>query len=189
MQDLSSACEHCYPQVKQCSFLFGIVQLEDFFHELPFPSRWSRWVTTLELSHISLPFRLSRKAGKPRIIRNEVEVIHCVHNHEQAITSTENLHIQDSDLAYTGLDLRPHPRVDLDIFLDQIRIVRKIEGLAIAFHTGEKEETKRKKKQGRRKVSQARWKAGAENEKEGRQNQGRRMSRTMGQWSLMREQP
>ena len=109
-------------------------QFKDPLHQLPLPGGGSGWVAALKTGDVGLPFGLARKGGEACVVGHEIEVVDSVHDHEQPVLQAVDLHIQNADFSDSRLDFGPHMRMHRNILIDELRIVSKIEGLAIAFH-------------------------------------------------------
>lgn len=126
--------QHAASHVIETGFLSGS-ELEHLLHQLPLlVRRGVRIRSVLELGHILLPLFLTGKGRKPRVILLPVKVVHRIHYHEQPVTLQIDLHVQNPDLADTGLDFRPHPGMYLPVLPDQLRIVLQCQCLAISLH-------------------------------------------------------
>ena len=83
----------------------SVVEVEHALHQLPFAVGGSVGVTTLEAGNERFPFSLAGKGGETCHGSVPVEIIHCVHDHEQLIAEDIDLHLQDTYFADTVAEL------------------------------------------------------------------------------------
>ena len=108
--------------------------MENTLHHLPFLVGCGIVVARLELSHMCLPFSLSRQGGKSAHCRIPVEVGRSVNNHHKACALNVNLHFENAHSLYATAYLGPEMFivVSLAITTDYLVVVAfEVHGLHI----------------------------------------------------------
>ena len=83
--------------VSPCSFLlrFPLGEFKDQLHQLPLLRRGTAWISLLVFPDKRLPLRLFIQCGQASESRVPLEIIRCLHDHEEPCPQAINLHIQD----------------------------------------------------------------------------------------------
>lgn len=118
-----------------CACVWGLIEMEDAFHQLPLLCRGHASLYQLELCHVVLPFGLTWKGAKACHGGVPVKVHGGLHYHEQTCAQQVDFHLQDAHLANAFGDFLP------DVFLAmtatilgyEFGIVAKVQRLAIAL--------------------------------------------------------
>ena len=66
----------------------------------------------------------------------EREIIFCLHDHEQPVAGTIDLHVQDTGVLDAFDDLGPNVAVVFFVLPDHCRVVFEVEGKGVTFHGG-----------------------------------------------------
>ena len=74
----------------------------------------------MEAGDIGLPFGLAGKGREMGVVFDEIEVVRCVHDHEDLAFKAVDLHVKDAHGADALLDFRPHVTVGLNIVLNHL---------------------------------------------------------------------